>query len=230
MGQSELKLVPISNREEMQSYLKGETVRTWRFRSELIPEVDSKDNSMEETSSFARFDYNFNSTKDSYDSHIAPMPTLADIQTFCEGVVESCGLAVETLPIALLYLEKLMLNTGNLMNSNNWQKLTLIALLLATKVTSDTEISNKAFAANIPSFPLEEANELERVFMELLEYKLHVNGGEYTKYYFILRAFAEKEKLAWSFRPTSFHKLIELQKASDKLEKECNTQLLYKTR
>ena len=136
---------------------------------------------------------------------------------------------MEVLPTSLLYLEKLMLNSGNLMNSNNWRKLVLTSLLLAAKVISDTEIPNAVFSKAVQIFSLEEINELERIFIQLLEYKLHVNGGEYAKYYLVLRVFAEEENIDWKFKPTSFHMLDKLKKGSDTLQKYWSDQLLSKT-
>ena len=197
-GQHELKLVPISNREDMNNYLKRKTVRAWR--PTLIPEEDIST----EESSFAFF----NTAKGTFSS------SLTDISIFCEDIMKNCKLPIEAIPIALLYLERLILNTGNFITESNWKKLTLAALLLAGKVISDKKV-----IINVPEFSLEEINELEKVFMELLEYKLHVSAGEYTKYYFILRAFAEKEKIGWNLKATPVDKLMELQRMSEQYEK-----------
>lgn len=35
---------------------------------------------------------------------------------------------------------------------------------------------------------LQEINELEKVFLEIVGFDLYIKGGEYAKYYFILKA------------------------------------------
>ena len=36
-----------------------------------------------------------------------------------------------------------------------------------------------------------EINKLEQLFLEFIDYKLVIKGGEYAKYYFILRSMAD---------------------------------------
>jgi len=67
----------------------------------------------------------------------------------------------------------------------------------------------------------------------MLEYKLHISGSEYAKYYFILRAFAEKVKHKFPLKPMPLDKIIALQKNAKKVESNMkdahNTSFLEKT-
>ena len=84
-----------------------------------------------------------------------------------------------------------------------------------------------------PDITLKEINELERVYLELLEYQLHVKGSEYAKYYFILRAFAEKVQHKFPLKPIPLSKVISLQKNAKKvghdLKEEYQSKILDKT-
>ena len=51
-----------------------------------------------------------------------------------------------------------------------------------------------------PIFPTKMINEMERVFLDYIEYNLYVKSSEYAKYYFILRTFAEKNKKSFPLR------------------------------
>ncbi len=56
------------------------------------------------------------------------------------------------------------------------------------------------------------------MYLALLEYKLHVSGSEYAKYYFILRAFSEKVKHRFPLKPMPLEKVLELQRNARKVE------------
>lgn len=54
----------------------------------------------------------------------------------------------------------------------------------------------------MPEYTIKEINELERVFLELLDYRLFITASEYAKYYFILRAYSElSEKQKFTVEP-----------------------------
>jgi len=71
-----------------------------------------------------------------------------------------------------------------------------------------------------PDISLKEINELERVYLEMLDYHLHICGSEYAKYYFILRAFAEKVKGNFPLKPIPLSKILSLQQNAMKVEEE----------
>ena len=74
------------------------------------------------------------------------------------------------------------------------------------------------FTKVFPDITLKEINELERIYLEMLEYKLHICGSEYAKYYFILRAFAEKVNHKFPLKPMPLDKILSLQKNAKKME------------
>jgi hypothetical protein len=75
---------------------------------------------------------------------------------------------------------------------------------------------------------LKEINELERIFLELLDYKLFISGSEYAKYYFILRTFTENENKRFPLKPLPVEQMMTLQKASNNAE--VNLKHIYQKR
>lgn len=141
--------------------------------------------------------------------------------------------------ICLVYLERLLELTGILINYENWRRLTLISLCLASKIWDDDSLENVHFPKVMPEIPLKLINRLEQSFLDFLGYDLVVKGSEYAKYYFILRTLSlelpkkraklnskneviEEEKEPWGDfplkAPISAQKMLELQKNSAKAE------------
>jgi hypothetical protein len=61
-------------------------------------------------------------------------------------------------------------------------------------------------------------NELERVYLELLDYELVVSGPQYAKYYFILRTYAERVRHEFPLRPLPFSRMRQLQRHTKQLQ------------
>eukprot|EP01022_Parablepharisma_sp_SALTPOND_P016636 TRINITY_DN2486_c0_g2_i1.p1 TRINITY_DN2486_c0_g2~~TRINITY_DN2486_c0_g2_i1.p1 ORF type:complete len:601 (+),score=45.45 TRINITY_DN2486_c0_g2_i1:1002-2804(+) len=215
----------ILNRTDMQRYFQGDgLLRTCisPFHTRLLSEnpVDLPAEKTNETPSLSKFDSDFDFSTGKLVPSNPPVPTLAEVQLFCQNLINN--LPAESPVISLLYLEKLMLSTGILMNSHNWQRLLFISLVLAAKVWSDDELSNTFFVKKFPSLTLEGINELERIFLQSLEYKLHINGAEYAKYHLVLRAFAGKENMDLVFNPVPLHKLAVIKEKCEETKIEFN--------
>eukprot|EP00826_Nyctotherus_ovalis_P017049 TRINITY_DN14984_c0_g1_i16.p2 TRINITY_DN14984_c0_g1~~TRINITY_DN14984_c0_g1_i16.p2 ORF type:complete len:273 (+),score=92.75 TRINITY_DN14984_c0_g1_i16:2019-2837(+) len=163
---------------------------------------------------FAVFNLNYDFESDSYVDfeEINPIflqvPSEQDIYKFCKKIMICSKMEHEIPIIALLYIEKLMLKTGLLMNQVNWRRFTFIALVIASKIWDDESFENIHFTKVFPDISLKEINELERIYLELLEYHMHICGSEYAKYYFILRAFAEKVKGKFPLKPIPLSKIL----------------------
>lgn len=94
--------------------------------------------------------------------------------------------------MALVYIERFMNQTGMLLNHWNWRRIVLIVLLIASKVWDDDSLENIHFPQVMPDITLKEVNNLEKIFLELIDYKLHIKGV--GKYYFILQTIANEFK------------------------------------
>lgn len=63
--------------------------------------------------------------------------------------------------ICLVYLERLLEKTGILINCENWRRLTLISLCLASKIWDDDSLENVHFPRVMPELTLKLINRLE---------------------------------------------------------------------
>ena len=119
------------------------------------------------------------------------MPSEKYIADYCKYVTIACKMENEIPIVCLVYLEKLLLTTGILLNKWNWRRLVLICLCLASKIWDDDSLENVHFPKVMSDVTNYEINKLEQLFLDFIDYKLVIKGAEYAKYYFILRTMAD---------------------------------------
>lgn len=91
--------------------------------------------------------------------------------------------------MALVYVERLMKKTGILINENNWSRIVLTTLCVASKIWDDDSLENEHFAKVFPEVSLKEISVLEKTFLNLIEYEVMITSKQFTKYSFILSTF-----------------------------------------
>ncbi len=119
-------------------------------------------------------------------------PTEEEVYYYCKYVVLASKMEKEIPLMALVYIERFMTSTGMLLNHWNWRRIVLVVLIIASKVWDDDSLENIHFPQVMPDITLKEVNTLEKIFLELIDYKLHIRGAEYAKYYFILQTIANE--------------------------------------
>ena len=152
------------------------------------------------------------------------VPEAQEINNYCMNILLSAKMEKEIAIICMIYLEKLMLKMGILITPYNWRRLTLTALILGSKIWDDESFENENFAKVFNLYSTEQINEMERMFIERIDYDLEIPTAEYTKYYFILRTFSRKDKRGATLRPLDVATVLRLQNgakkaANDALEK-----------
>ena len=90
-----------------------------------------------------------------------PFPTERYIADYCKYVTISCKMENEIPIVCLVYLEKLLLTTGILLNKYNWRRITLICLCLASKIWDDDSLENVHFPKVMSDVTNFEINKLE---------------------------------------------------------------------
>lgn len=70
------------------------------------------------------------------------MPSETDIFEYCKYVTTASKMENEIPIIALVYLERLLLKTGLLINKYNWRRLALVSLCLGSKIWDDDSLEN----------------------------------------------------------------------------------------
>ena len=120
-------------------------------------------------------------------------PSAEDISAYSKYVTIASKMENETPIIALVYIERILLKTGILINKYNWKRILLICLCVASKVWDDDSLENVHFPKVMSDVSLPMINKLEEIFLDLfLNYDLVVKGSEYAKYYFIMRTLADE--------------------------------------
>lgn len=96
------------------------------------------------------FDYSYDFELDELNSGesqlMSPVnPSLEEIYYFCKYMIITGRMEKEIPILCLIYLERFTKKTGILINYSNWKRLTLISLILASKIWDDDSLENVHF-------------------------------------------------------------------------------------
>ena len=169
------------------------------------------------------FDYSYNFLSDhmeQYDEDFVDVPTLEEFYYYCKYVIISGRMEKEIPILCLIYLERFFTMTGILMTGRNWKRLTLISLILASKIWDDDSLENVHFPQVMSDITVKEIAGIEAVFLQLIDFSLNIRGAEYAKYYFILKTFAEKFNSTLPMGPLAIEEMSKLQNNTVKAESE----------
>ena len=72
-------------------------------------------------------------------------PSIEELYYFCKYVIISGRMEKEIPILCLVYVERFLTKSGVLMNFSNWKRLTLISLILASKIWDDDSLENVHF-------------------------------------------------------------------------------------
>ena len=118
-------------------------------------------------------------------------PTLEEIYYYCKYVIITGRMEKEIPILCLIYLERFTKKSGILISPHNYKRLTLISLILASKIWDDDSLENVHFPQVMTDITLKEISELEAVFLRLIDFDLVIRGAEYAKFYFVLKTLSK---------------------------------------
>ena len=164
---------------------------------ESVYKIDPKKGSMKKyiEEEMVRFDCNFDieSGKMKEKNIKAKTPSFETIFERIKEWTKRAKMESEIPIMALVYIERFMKKTGILINENNWERIVMVTLCVASKIWDDDSLENENFAQVFPDFSLKEISMIENKFLSLIEYEVMITSKQFTKYAFILSTFCNGE-------------------------------------
>uniref|UniRef100_A0A1I7S7J0 CYCLIN domain-containing protein n=1 Tax=Bursaphelenchus xylophilus TaxID=6326 RepID=A0A1I7S7J0_BURXY len=147
-------------------------------------------------------------------------PTQKSIYKFVRLLFQAAQLTAECAIITLVYIERLLNYAEIDLCPSNWRRIVLGAIMLASKVWDDQAVWNVDFCQILHNANIDDMNELERQFLECLEFNINVQCSVYAKYYYDLRSLAIANDIPLPTKPLSKERASKLEATSQAYEEK----------
>jgi len=129
------------------------------------------------------------------------VPDVSHICRFLTTIFDVERLDPECAIMALAYIERVRELSDLTLDSTNWRRVMLAAVILASKVWEDQSVYNVDFTPVFDNLSVPDLNKLEREFLTLLQYNVTLNRSSYAKYYFELQKFSKVDPSSFPLQP-----------------------------
>ena len=163
--------------------------------SSMCSPLMSKESSAQASESLNKPSHPFNSIA------VRRIPNKWDIYDFLELVIHALEVHPEVSVVTLVYLDRFCETSGIALTPDNWQRLTITAMMLASKVWYDESYENVDFAQKFDLYSLAEINTFERIFLKCVSYDMSVKAVQYAQTYFFLRTLGAKDSVEFTLQP-----------------------------
>jgi len=155
-------------------------------------------------------------TKEYFD--FSNLPDVTTIYRFINLIFRVQKLPHECAILCLAFIERILSGDKIVLHPENWRRIVFGSLMMATKVWEDESVWNVDFLDLFPLLTLNDLNNTENRFLELLQFNVIINGSEYAKYYFELRALSQLE--SFPLQPLNKEMQAKLEERSQKLSNQ----------
>eukprot|EP01117_Protostelium_nocturnum_P007938 TRINITY_DN2834_c0_g1_i1.p1 TRINITY_DN2834_c0_g1~~TRINITY_DN2834_c0_g1_i1.p1 ORF type:complete len:946 (+),score=308.37 TRINITY_DN2834_c0_g1_i1:367-3204(+) len=119
------------------------------------------------------------------------VPSVETIYHFLNTIFKVEKLPAEPGIMCLIYMRRIIHKSKLILHASNWRRVTLSALILASKVWEDQAVWNVDFIELFPNITVQDLNRLEKINLKILEFNVSIKSSEYVKVYFELREYTD---------------------------------------
>jgi len=151
-------------------------------------------------------------------------PSSQQVYVFLSTIFKAERLGAQCGILCLAYIERIISLADVVLTPFNWRRVSLSALILASKVWEDQAVWNVDSLSIFDCVTVQDLAQLEKVILNLLQFNVSLKAALYAKYYFELRSLAEQADMQFPLEPLSKEDAERLETRSEDTEQNVRKQ------